>query len=155
MSNDVNFNLGPWPTDPSRQSLYITQLLSRLTQMDAYVDAKTADIILLEQISEPTQEEWEMAWLAQTAKPMPISKGAVFYWWDTISNQLAGCYGLLLDADDVVRKDPKYVRGGIVVKDSAVLIAAVSGVTYPIGTNLSDHPTLTFTTNQIIQLELE
>jgi len=154
MSDDVSFNLGPWPTDPSKQSIYITQLLTRFTQLVTSVNAKTSDIILLQQISEPTQEEWEMAWLSQTGKTMPISKGAVFYWWDALNDQLAGVYGLLLDATAVVRKDPKYVRGGIVVKESAILTVSATG-SYPIGTNLADHPVLTFTNVQPIQLELE
>ncbi|KKK71053.1 hypothetical protein LCGC14_2917810 [marine sediment metagenome] len=153
MSDVVNFDMGPWPTDPAKQVLFMGQLTNRLVQMDTYLRGKTADIILLEQAGEPTQEEWEIAWLTQADKPLPISKGAVFYWWDTVSNSLAGCYGILLDAIDVIRKDPKYVRSGIVIKDETSLSTAVS-TSDPIGTVLENHPLIAFTNNQIIQLEL-
>lgn len=154
MSDSVDFNLGPWPTDPSKQSLYITQLLNKFVQLSTYVDSVSSDIILLEQMSEPTQEQWEMAWLAQTGKTMPVSKGASFYWWDNVNNVLAGIYGVLLDSTDILRKDPKYVRSGIVIRETDIITDIVSAVDYEIGTNLSDHPSLTFTNNQVINLEM-
>lgn len=149
----VNFNLGPWPTDPSQQGIYITQLLNRMSQMNNYVNDHSADIIFLEQVSEPTQGEWEIAWLAQTSKPLPMSKGAVFYWWDSSSDVLGGSYGILKDDTTVVRKDPKYVRSGIVIKDEEWLSVAVSTDSW-INTEISNHPSITFTNNQVVNLEL-
>ena len=155
MSSIINLNLGTFPTDSSKQALYMNQLLQNLKQFEVYVDAKTADMILLQQPSEPTQSEWEIAWLAQTGKSMPLSKGAVFTWWDTVNNCLGGCYGILLDDTVVRRKDPKYVRSGIVFKENTVVQAPVAAAAYLIGTNLVNHPVVTFTANQKVELEIE
>jgi hypothetical protein len=86
---------------------------------------------------------------------MPMAHGASFIWWNSTLDELGGMYAILKDDTIVRRRDPKYVRGGIVSRESTVTTAIVAGVAYLIGTNLSNHPSLTFTCNQDIDLELE
>lgn len=153
--NIINVDLGPFPTDPAKAAIYMQQLLQNMKNFEEFVQDKASYVVRIEQAAEPTQTEWEMAWLVQTGRPMPMSKGAIFIWWDSTLDELGGMYGILKDDTTVRRRDPKYVRGGIVTRESTVTAATVDGVAYLIGTNLANHPSLSFTCNQEIDLEIE
>lgn len=153
MSNDIATKLGQFPINPSGQITYINQLKLLLSQFQTYVDSNTSDIILLPQVSEPTQSEWEMAWLQQTGKTLPISTSAIFYWWDVGINDLGGVYGILLDTTDVVRKDAKYPRSGLVLYETAYKSSAET-VNTQIGSDHSVHPSVTITVPVVVRLEM-
>lgn len=155
MSDIINLNLGDWPTDEAKQVVWMGQFMQNLRQFELYTKDRASYVIHLEQASEPTQNEWELAWITQTGEPMPISKGALFYWWDSVTDSLGGSYGVLLDDTVIRRRDAKYARGGVVVKEDTVTTAAVTGATHLINNNLSSHPALTFSNNQVADIEFE
>jgi hypothetical protein len=150
----INFDLGLWPSDVASQRLFINQLMNQLGIMNTFVNERTSDFVEITQATEPTQDEWELAWLQQTGKQLPISKNAVLHWIDTVTGDLGGVYGVLLDSTNVLRKDSKYVRGGIGFFGSAQDGPGGTGVAFQIGEKNSEHSSLTFTLNQSMDLEL-
>lgn len=136
--------LGTWPSDCIGQQQYIDRLRQLLTNTVTYFNSLSADAIYLKQDIEPTQLEWEAAWLAQTSKSLPISAGGTLLWWDTVSGVLGGVYGTVVGSGIVYKRENSYVKGSAYYIGSDVETTTITGLTSAILANGSIMPSLTF-----------
>jgi hypothetical protein len=152
----VNFQnqLGVWPNDIGSQIIWVDKLKALLQQMDTELAETAHFVVELQQATEPSQAEWEAAWLFQTGRPLPISKAADLIWWDTSEDYIGGLYGVLLDSTTVQRKDPKNPRNSVALYQIDSEVDAQS-ITANIGADNTPYPSIDFTNSQPLRLELE
>lgn len=93
MFNNLQSYLGIWPNDCGRQQLYIENLKQYLRQVESGVQNNFAYSIFVPQSVEPSQADWELAWIEQTGLPLPISSSANLYWLSEDGTTGLGIYG--------------------------------------------------------------
>jgi hypothetical protein len=98
--------------------------------------------VVLDQTTEPTQLQWETAWIAQTGLAAPILPSATLVWIDANINEVGGIYGTTPLSTTVVRHESRYPISGNAFHQVAYLTSTVS-TNVAIGINNSNHPTMT------------
>lgn len=151
---DANQLFSFWNQDNLSQTLFIERLKTYTKDLLAYAVDATSDVVILTQDSEPTQFEWEQAWLSQTGKMLPISPTGILYWYDTRTGRFGGQYGTLNDISTVYRKEPFYPKGSVIYHESSFLSSSVTSLTGDILSNSSVLPSLSFTISQPFNLFL-
>jgi hypothetical protein len=142
--SDVNFvtDLGIWPNDYPRQLSFINDLKLRLQRANNFIVSNAGLTVTLKQAAEPTQSDWETAWIAQTGLSLPIPPSAQLLWWNTNTDRFGGMYGTVEGNETPYRRDHAYPRGGTVMIKTNYKVDQKS-LTYRIGSVLSDHPSVT------------
>lgn len=154
MTLDISNVMGEWPAhDYADQREYWMRIRGLLDQMYVEMRDRSFYQVTLEQAAEPTGDEWEVAWLAQTDLGLPINTNSILVWVDSASGEVAGLYGVVDGSTVPQQFDSVYPKNGVVLVESAYTSAAVSS-TYNIGDNISDFPSITFTVNQRVKLEI-
>lgn len=142
-----------WPRDVIDQEDWFNQLKTKLNNLDAIIDAAVVDVVTLEQSSEPSQSDWETAYTTQTGKSLPIPASTKLQWWDTTNNRFGGEYGTLLNDTTVYPRSSVNSPGSIALAESDFKSDSHS-VDYDLGSNVSNHPVVTFTSNVRMKLHL-
>jgi len=104
-------SLGAWPSDCFDQEVFIENLQTKLNELREFVDLNASYVILLSQTTEPTQGQWETAWIVQTGLPLPIPASAVLLWYDTTTSTFGGNYGTVTGFSTVYKRVPEYIKG--------------------------------------------
>lgn len=82
-----------WPPTFAAQTVYVKELIDRINEVVA-----ARKKIIIRSYNEPTQSEWEAAYVTQTGLPLPIPVGTKLLWrnystgdvlWFTMSNDAA------------------------------------------------------------------
>lgn len=144
MSNvDFTAMLGSWPQTYDRQLEFFQRMKTLLQRVNTFVLDNTGNSVVIEQASEPVQLDWETAWTTQTGLSLPIPASAQLFWWDTATDRLGGVYGTVEGNPTVYRREHQYPHGSTIVTKTDYKTNAVT-LTYAIGTNFSDHPSVSF-----------
>lgn len=115
---DFDFNqLGNWPEDCIDQQDFISQLQTKLNELKDYALQNTADVVVLSQAIEPTQSQWEYAYVTQTGKSLPIPATAVLLWYNTSTSEIAGEFGTITGFPTVEARFYRYNTGLVLVDD--------------------------------------
>ena len=145
---DPNTLVAFWNQDCFSQSDFIDRLKQYMRDSVAYVKENTTSVVRLNQSTEPTQFEWEQAWLAQTGKTLPISPNGSLLWFNTKTNEFGGEYGTTENLSTVYRREPLYPKGAVVYHNNAFLITTQANLRVGIGASQAYYPSLTFTIRQ-------
>lgn len=150
---DFNSLLTTWNPDCLSQVEFIERLKAALIDTRYYIDNNISNTVQLNQSSEPTQAQWEQAWVSQTGKALPISPSATLLWFDTNNNTFGGQYGTTIGHSTVYRREPIYPKGATIFYDSDFLTSSQT-ITADITATRALMPTLEFTINQSFDLHL-
>jgi hypothetical protein len=142
---DFLAELGGYPTNHAAQVDFFNRLKVLLQSVNTKITDSAAAFVTLKQATEPTQLEWETAWVAQTGKALPILPNATLYWINATTNTFGGTYGVLVGSSTVIRKESAFQSGSTFYVGSSFNTDYVSAFTGNIGTSLTSFPTLTFT----------
>lgn len=151
---DPNTLVAFWNQDCFSQSDFIDRLKQYMRDSIAYVKENTTSVVRLNQSTEPTQFEWEQAWLVQTGKTLPISPNGSLIWFNTATNEFGGEYGTTENLSTVYRREPLYPKGAIVYYNSASMITSQTSQRTGIASNKAIFPSLTFSIRQVCDVFL-
>jgi len=154
MTLDLINTMGEWPAhDFADQREFFVRLRGLLEQQYTQSRDRSFYQVSLSQATEPTQNEWEVAWLDQTELGLPISPSGVLIWVDSATGDVAGLYGVVDGSAVPQLFDSVYPKNGVILVESAYTETLVSS-TYEIGANTSDFPVITFSNTQRVKLEV-
>lgn len=143
MGRTFNFDsLGPWPTDTIGQQTWVSRMRAMLADMEQYFTGVAPVVVQLDQSVEPSQAEWETAYMAQTGQNLPIPPTADLVWYDSSQSRVAGHYRTIEGSSTVWRREHSWPRGATVVLESASFGTARS-ITYYIKENPTLFPLVT------------
>lgn len=111
---NIKNSLGNLPTTVSDQATYLSNLVNLLDTYLTEVKNNSPKPIVVSQENEPTQLEWESAWLAEHYL-LPIPPAARLLWYDTYNDTFGGEYGTTLQSGTVYKREPYYPKGATVV----------------------------------------
>lgn len=143
--------LPAWPTDTSLQYAWIERIKTLLAELEQSVADAEPLSVTLEQGTEPTQAEWEAAWLA-ASYTLPIPPTATLYWYNTATSVFGGAYGTIKNNSTIYLRDSRYSANSVYDFQSYVETDNFTA-NYLIGANLVNHPS--FTLNLPIKSRLE
>lgn len=138
-------NLGNWPNDCNNQRAYLQNLETNLQNLELYLTENTAQVVLLSQTTEPTQEQWEDAYTDQTGNALPIPATTQLLWFNTAQDTFGGVFGTIPGSVTVYRREHLYPKNSIVHYSMSALATSVTGVTSSLYENFSNLPSITFT----------
>lgn len=143
---DYDFSeLGLWPNDCFDQQVYIETLQNKLNEVSEFVTENSSQVVMLSQASEPTQGQWETAWVLQTGGSLPIPSTAVLIWYDSANAVIGGQYGTMPGFVTVSRRIGESVKGTVVYLNTQHDAVARSS-TRSLFDNPTILPSISFTT---------
>lgn len=141
---DLNKILGQWPKNYIDQQQYLNKLITSFNNFYSSVLSNINSDITLSQPVEPTQTEWEAAWISQTGLLPPIPASATLLWYDTSNSTFGGMYGTVEGNATVYRREHVYPRGATIYLNQAFLSTNVS-INTSLYANNANMPSLSFT----------
>jgi len=145
--------MGPWPSDIIDQREFIARLEEWMNDLYTYVNEHAADVVTIEDTSEPNQAAWESAYTTQTGKSLPIPPNAILIWYDTTNLRLGGLYGTTASDSTVINRGPRNAPGQIIYLgyDND---ATSQTIATKVGESFVGMPSLTFTLPVKCRLEI-
>ena len=141
-----------WGKDALSQLDFIDRLRVSLLGFQEYFDRQLSIVVQLNQEQEPTQAQWEQAWVAQAGRPLPIPSNAILLWRDTCANTFGGQYVTVNGRAVVYNKEPYYPKGAVIYNNTSYLTSAVTNTNVMLTGNREVMPNLNFTINQNFDL---